>query len=797
MKYILTLFAFLSGFHLSFSQTKVSGVVKDVATNAPLPYATLRFGNTTQGAIADIDGRFSFTLPTGVTEVHVSYAGYIQGTFSYPLPNVIKLTPAGNNMSEVVIRPPYERIKYIINRAVDNKHNNNPDKYDKYSCHVYYKMNADLQANKGADISDSTMDKLRRFIENQHVLFGETYSRRSYRKPGKLQETILASKLSGFQKTYFTNLVTAFLPFHVYEDNITLNGTIYTHPVAGGWRSRYEFNIEQELVSAGGDTTFILSYYPKKGANFNSLRGTVYINSNGYAVSHITTNSIDSNNERYMKMEQNYRLVDGKWFPAELNYDFVFTKYPSPKVGMRLSGHSIVDSVSFGEERLERFRPAYPVRLHDSVDLRTDAEWAAIRKDTLTRRETETYVFMDSVSEEMGMDKLMRTASYASVTYRIPVKFIDIDLAKLYSFNAYEKTRLGLGLYTNDRLTKYASVGGWFGYGFKDKEWKYGASARIYPTGKKEYWLEAAYLNTYQNTGNVNIHRDLDRNYYRNLLLDKVDRVEGYTFTGHARAGYLDAELSYVNQTLNPQYDYAFGAYSTLRSHKFNVEELSLNLRFAYGEKRAPVFGHYLPVGTKYPILYLDVAAGSIDYLNTSENYIRAIGAVSYKKHTNRWGADLVRAEGGLLNTADDKPLPRSFLMGANGFRAKKNYIYAYGGFVTMFPYTYFNDRYASLIYRHDFDRMLYKTKYSSPFISLAHNMIYGSLSKNNTLTNGDISLPANGYHESGLMLNRVLRVNYVNLAYLDLNIGGFYHWNGAFDLKKNGTFVVGIGFGL
>lgn len=790
-----TVLFILFGVTISFAQQKISGVILDKLTKESLPYATIRTGNTAQGTISDINGAFSIVISNDVDQLHFSYAGYIYQSVKRPFADTVFLERAQGNMNEVIIRPDYDRIKYIINTAIERKKEHNPDKYEAYKCHVYYKMNADLLPTDKYKVDDSTNEIFNKYLEQRHILFGETYSKRSYRKTDKLQETILASRLSGFQKTYFTNLVTTLLPFHVYSDAIQMNGVNYSHPIAKGWQGRYEFSLNDELVQ-DGDTTFMLSYYPEKGVNFNSLRGIVYINSNGYAITHITTNSVDSNHQRYMKMEQNYQLAGNKWFPAELNYDFIFKKYPSPKIGMRLTGHSVVDSISFSETDLDKYSKAYPVILHDSIDLRTEDEWAAIRHEQISVKEQNTYAYMDSISEEVGIDKIMNAVGYFSITGRVPVKFIDIDLSRLYSYNAYEKSRLGLGLYTNDKLIKNISVGGWFGYGFKDKEWKYGASSKVYFNNKKEHWAEVAYENTYRNSGNVSIHRELDMRYYRSLLLDNVDRVEGYTATLHGRMGYFEGDIQYKQHSLIPRYSYKWGTTDAL-DKEFNVTEASVHFRYAYKEKRAPVFGYYFPVATNYPVFYLNLSAGRIADFGYGASYQRIIGAVNYRKHINRWGKDIIRVEAGALFTNQHIPVPRSFLLAANGYKLDKSYLYVYGGLVTMLPYTYYNDKYASLLYRHEFDRMLYKTRYSSPYISIAHNLLYGSLNKEHTLTAGDLGVPAVGYHESGLMLNRILRLNYLNIAYIDLNAGAFYHWYGPFDWSNNGTFVFGLGFGL
>src|SRR5690606_30983418 len=113
---------------------------------------------------------------------------------------------------------------------------------------------------------------------------------------------------------------------------------------------------------------------------------------------------------------------------------------------------------------------------------------------------------------------------------------------------------------------------------------------------------------------------------------------------------------------LTPQYDYMYSSIGNIQGREIDVEEVSLNLRYTYREKRAPVFGYYIPVSTKYPVLYLDVAAGNVGSgFNT--NYLKTIAAVMFKHHTNRWGTDLIRVEGGLLLTDNDQSLPRSLLL--------------------------------------------------------------------------------------------------------------------------------------
>jgi len=69
---------------LTFSvsaQTTLTGVVLDGSNgNEPLLGVAVQAKGTSSGAITDLDGRFSFEVPTGVNEIVVSYMGYVSQT---------------------------------------------------------------------------------------------------------------------------------------------------------------------------------------------------------------------------------------------------------------------------------------------------------------------------------------------------------------------------------------------------------------------------------------------------------------------------------------------------------------------------------------------------------------------------------------------------------------------------------------------------------------------------------------------------------------------------------------------
>jgi hypothetical protein len=801
------------------AQYILKGVIVDSITKQPLPFATIQSKNEPKAVISTIDGRFSITVKQH-GPIEFSYSGHKgKSVFSSTLKetDTILLAPLQASMEEVIIRMPFDKISRIINTAIQNKPLHNPDQYTRYDCNIYYKMIVDMRkfGNYNMDSIGKRQDSLQKvrtakrkekdstkqdtsqritFSTPSHLFMTETYSKRLYKKPGQSQEIILASKVSGLSKTYFANMVTDVLPFHVYTDYIPLNGIDFINPIAKGWQGRYRFLLESEIM-VDEDTVFILSYRPKRGTSFNSLSGLVYISSRGYAIAHFTgtNNATDSANNRFVKFEHTYQFKDGKWFPQELNYDFGIRRVPAPYLQIVWNGHSVIDSVSFDPAPSYKIDKAHPVKFSDSVDLHGDKAWERFRNDTLSLRERNTYKNMDSLMRKTRMETVL-VAGMNLAAGRLPVGKVDVDVQRILAANQYEDTRLGLGLYTNNKISRYYSIGGWFGYGFKDKAAKYGGSLSVFPKGDKETRLSFSYQKNIRLTGEVTLHPELQQSVLSNWLLLQVDEFREYAISVYLKKGYWDISPVFARQEVGPLH-YSFQVAGKAVT-QFTTHEASISLRYAYGEKRVPFLDRYLSAGTKYPIVYSSISLGRISSDAYETTYYRALLAVRFSSHINRWGNDRFQLEGGMIHVENNEPLPRSLLLTGNGYRRSRISAYLWGGFTTMRPFDFYSDRYLSFFYKHDLDKNFWNLKWSKPYLTFAHNLIYGSLKRRSQLAGADLRSFENGYHESGLVLNRILKHN---LGFTDIGLHGgvFYHWENGGTWKNNGVWVIGLSAGF
>lgn len=93
----------------------ITGQVIDATTLQPLQGATVRVVNSTRGAIADGDGRFTLQgLPTGPCELQITYVGYqtliitdLVVTNVRPVPVDARMQPQSREGNAVVVRPDY------------------------------------------------------------------------------------------------------------------------------------------------------------------------------------------------------------------------------------------------------------------------------------------------------------------------------------------------------------------------------------------------------------------------------------------------------------------------------------------------------------------------------------------------------------------------------------------------------------------------------------------------------------------------------------------------------------------
>ncbi|MBL7113845.1 MAG: hypothetical protein ISS19_18045, partial [Bacteroidales bacterium] len=163
-------------------------------------------------------------------------------------------------------------------------------------------------------------------------------------------------------------------------------------------------------------------------------------------------------------------------------------------------GKSYLSDISLNPDIRRSVLNQVEMRVEDDAHLKPDEYWDQYRLVPLTSLDTNTYIFIDSIGEEANLDRSLKIIETVASGY-IPWKFLDIDYKSLIHYNRYEGFRFGIGLQTNNNLSRYFRLGGKFAYGIKDNDMKYGGFLKIIPDPVTETYLQARYSYDVAETG--------------------------------------------------------------------------------------------------------------------------------------------------------------------------------------------------------------------------------------------------------------------------------------------------------
>ena len=567
----------LSCFSVSYAQTE--GVVRDANTNEVLPFTHVYNLTTSTGILTDITGFYRIeTNPSDVLQF--SYVGYYKQNITVGDASQIhvRLNPEQFSLNELLIRPGENPAHRIINNAIANRVRNNPNNLNSYTCIIYNKLTAEMTVDSIADpalYARVSRDTASYLFLNESVIF------REYRFNGNVNETVIAARTSGFREYQQMALLQSMVQFfHFYEDVIEWKAPVkfFLNPISPGSTSRYFFHLSDTIVS-GLDSTFIISFQPRRNSNFEGLKGLLFINSNGWAIQSVVAEPADYTLIR-LKIQQKYELLDSVWFPSELSLELFMDDIANRGINIIYRGKSHILDVDLAPDLSNRRINSRNITIAANAHLNTDLI-EKYRVTPLTAREDSTY----RRYEDAAFDNVFRIIESAMDNTAIPLSIFDFPVNKIIRQNFTEGFRLGLGIYTNRHLSPWFSVGGYFGYGFNDRRNKYGASFLLFPEKHLNSEIKLWYAN------------DL----YNLTMSDEIGISARKLF------GKFDIETRFLVQNFRSAIDYSYSEQNMSTNWERNTEA-GLILRYALNEERATTFRRSRPMfTTRHPVFYLRV----------------------------------------------------------------------------------------------------------------------------------------------------------------------------------------------
>jgi len=768
----------------------VSGRVVDSLTREPLAFVNIVYNPSGQGVVTNLEGNFRIPATASIRFLKLRYVGYRQKIIRFDQNRnfdnlVISMIQEPIDIGEVVVLPTENPAHRIIRLATENRNRNNPEKSGPFSYMSYEKMVFSLEPDTMVYKNDSLpkipfeipdsikfgMNRkesidMKRFLDKQYLFMMESVSNRKFLSPEKNKEDIIASKVSGISNPSFIILARQFQSFSFYENFVNIANRQFLNPIAAGSTEKYFFLIQDTLYNETRDTVFIISFRPYRGRNFEGMKGVLYINSNSYAIQNVLAEAYQQKDE-FMKVsiQQQYDFIDGKrWFPVLLNTTIHVGGGPvNAQMGpMKITGNgkSYIVNINFNPQFQKGEFSDVQVEVKPDAHRQPDETWNSYRVDSLNERETETYRVIDSIGKAEHLDRTV-TSFETVLTGYLPGRYFAFDLRRFVDYNSYEGFRFGAGGHTTGGVSKRVILGGYLAYSLRDKAFKYSGSLTFNLVPSKELALTLLYRDDVHESGGIRFNETWNISgsaFVRDYMVEVMDvSREAEVSLSWRSFKFLTGQLYGSNGDYSPTNGYGYGLNEgnpRLMLTTYYITETGLRLRYALNETflKTPR-GNKFSLGTKYPVVYLNVARGG-NLLGGDFNYWRTELKVTQVVKTKSAGDTRFAVIGGIVK--GEVPYSRLYA-GMASYKAFT--VEAEHSFGTMRFNEFLSDRFFGVFIKQDFGKLLFRPRGKfQPEIALVHNFGFGMLVNTKHHENITYKTFEKGYFEGGLLLNNIIR---------------------------------------
>lgn len=775
---------------------KIKGKIIDAKSKEALAFVNILADNQKTGTVSDIDGIFVLEDISSIKRLTFSYVGYETKALNIAEIKdisqlvVVTLNKKTFDLKEFVINEKENPALKIIRKTIDNRDKNDPEKLKSFRYNSYNKMffTAKLDSTVLEDTTrfaelDSSDQRMIDFLKQRYIFLTESYTERSFKSPDRSYEKVIASRVSGFKNPVFSLLANQLQSFSFYKDYITIYEKNYLSPIAKGALNKYYYTIEDTLYQEN-DSVFIISYSPKPDKNIDGLKGILYINSNGYAVQNVIAEPAAQEKIIGIKIQQQYAFINNQaWFPVQLNTDINFYTILLNKTHAVGIARSYIENIEINPEIKNSLFSDVAVDVDKNAGKRDETFWNEKRNDTLSIKEQNTYVFIDSVGKANNLDRKLQIAE-ALMSGKIPVKIFDINLNRFFTYNDYEGVRLGAGIETSERYFKFFNIGVYGAYGFKDKAVKYGSYGSITLHKNRDIRIGGSYTLDVIESGSqhfINDRRLFLSEAYRPYLIQRMDSIEKKDFFVTFRTlKYAKIQLGVNEQMRISTNEYQYG--NTINNvtttvKNFQVAEIYASVKYIFREKFLQTPNYRISMGSDYPSVWLQYSKGMDNFMNGNFSYDKMDVKIEKIFTWTNVGKTSLQVLGGFINGN----LPYSFLYNGRGSNRIISGTQVLGisvanTFETMGVNEFVSNEYAALFLSHNFGSLLFRKGKFKPELVLVNNMMWGRLNNSENHFNIPIKTAEKGYFESGAIVN-----NIITSGFSGFGMGVFYRY-GAYN---------------
>ncbi|RYG42122.1 MAG: carboxypeptidase-like regulatory domain-containing protein, partial [Chitinophagaceae bacterium] len=341
-KFFIVLICLFVGFSTSAQVKILRGVIKDVHSLEPVPFASIEFKKTSFGKLSDSAGAFEFRFNEWPTDtVLITYVGYQDFLLAIDSNlvknakgNVIDITiqlERGKYAAEVVVRRTIDRGYLMWKRIVKRKPFNDRYRFDNFGYELYNKLEIDLKNLKPKRIENIPLLNLKKFnfifnnIDTTEdgnpylpIYLTEAISDYYYqRSPKRRREVFKGTKTLGVNNESVSKLLGGMdQNINFYNNFIPVMDKKFISPISDNGDNYYRYKVLDTQVVAGRRLIHFTFTAKRKGEN--TFEGDCWIHDTTFAVQKMNLRLSKDANINYvdkLSLIQEYKLInDSTWF---------------------------------------------------------------------------------------------------------------------------------------------------------------------------------------------------------------------------------------------------------------------------------------------------------------------------------------------------------------------------------------------------------------------------------------------------------------------------------------------------
>jgi len=456
----------LAIFSSASAQHQITGKITDSSGEA-IPFASVYIKNTNKGVSANVDGAYSITVDKGSVILMYKAIGYKSAERTVTINgNVIAnqtLATESYTLKGVEVKSNAEDPAYeIIRQAIKNrkKHLN---EVSEFSTDVYIKGLQKLVGAPKKFFGFDVQKTLELDTNRKGILYlSESQSTFSFKRPNKVKELMVSSKVSGNNNAFSYNKASDMI-INFYE-NLLLEGSglssrSFVSPIADNAMFYYRYKLLGS-TEENGITINKIEVIPRR-KNDPAFNGVIYIaddswrlmGTNVYLTESAGINFVDT-----LNISQEFNKVEKTYLPSNMKFQF-----KGNVMGFKFEGYyvSIYSNYNIIPNFPKNYFTAEILKITKAVNKKDSLYWMNNRPIPLTEEEKEDYVrkdsialrktskhYLDSLEKEnnkFGIGKLI--ISGYSINNRYDKKYLYFDpLLTSVFFNTVEGVGLKYGV---------------------------------------------------------------------------------------------------------------------------------------------------------------------------------------------------------------------------------------------------------------------------------------------------------------------------------------------------------------